>query len=342
MATIGAIVGACKQHLPELDRSDLLGATIVVASAPLVAGLGLYARRASLPLAKVPFTPRSHKLVFVHEYSMALSEAGFRAIRFTSWAAGTLLDRNSSDQLLVQGIFDDILSAASWGLGGISPDDVKSYKWEIITVRDAAPGAFACASGKVVITTGMLRLLRDRPGCIAHVIAHEVAHVLARHVSEKIAHMAAGNLAVLTAMVLADSASAADRNGVPYWEGSSDLARFAKYLPKVVGFIGLNALQRPHSRRAEWEADMAGLKLMALAGYDPADAAQAFRYMDEAHSTWETGDGWLPKALSLGSTHPRTLGRVEALEAEAEAMAAAGPEGLGRVCSQPPGYWGLM
>ena len=42
------------------------------------------------------------------------------------------------------------------------------------------------APGKIVVYTGLLRLLKGEPPLVATVMGHEVAHALARHGTEKV------------------------------------------------------------------------------------------------------------------------------------------------------------
>ncbi|KAG2483457.1 hypothetical protein HYH03_017640, partial [Edaphochlamys debaryana] len=118
--------------------------------------------------------------------------------------------------------------------------------------------------------------------------------------------------------------------------------------PEVVSLLNGLLLQLPFSRRAESEADLIGLKLMAVAGYDPAQAPRTFRLLEEAEHGRKRGllgglgalGSPVSKAASLGCTHPRSAHRVKALQAEVAAMEEAGPQGYHHVFTHP-GYWSL-
>ena len=58
---------------------------------------------------------------------------------------------------------------------------VQDLEWEFLVIEDEQENAFVVPGGKVVVYTGLLRLL-DTEAQLATVLAHEVGHVLARHV----------------------------------------------------------------------------------------------------------------------------------------------------------------
>jgi hypothetical protein len=58
--------------------------------------------------------------------------------------------------------------------------DRQGLDWEFVVIQKNEPNAMVLPGGKVVVYTGILRLL-DNDDELAGVLAHEVAHVLARH-----------------------------------------------------------------------------------------------------------------------------------------------------------------
>jgi hypothetical protein len=56
----------------------------------------------------------------------------------------------------------------------------QGLEWEFIVINEPIPNAFVLPGGKVVVYTGLLRLLSNEDE-LAGVLAHEVAHVVARH-----------------------------------------------------------------------------------------------------------------------------------------------------------------
>ncbi len=60
---------------------------------------------------------------------------------------------------------------------------VQNLKWEFAVIDEPdTPNAFVTPGGKVVVFTGLLKLLQMHDDEIAAVLGHEVAHVLARHI----------------------------------------------------------------------------------------------------------------------------------------------------------------
>lgn len=60
-------------------------------------------------------------------------------------------------------------------------DLLQGLDWEFLVVDENQENAFVVPGGKVVVYTGLIRMLADEEE-LATVLSHEVAHVLARHV----------------------------------------------------------------------------------------------------------------------------------------------------------------
>ena len=58
-------------------------------------------------------------------------------------------------------------------------------KWEFNVVEDKAVNAFCMPGGKIVVYTGLLKLVGSDAE-LATVISHEVSHAVARHSNERI------------------------------------------------------------------------------------------------------------------------------------------------------------
>lgn len=165
---------------------------------------------------------------------------------------------------------------------------LKDYKWDYNLVDDKTVNAWAMPGGKVVFYTGILPIADGETG-IAAIMGHEVAHALANHGQQR---MSAGliqqGLAVAGNIAITDEKS---RNAFNQYYG----------IGSTVGVM------LPFSRAHETEADKIGLILMAIAGYNPDEAAQLWKRM-KANSGGQAPPEFL-------STHPSNDRRIENLTA---------------------------
>ncbi len=172
---------------------------------------------------------------------------------------------------------------------------LKDYRWEYNLVQDDAVNAWCMPGGKIVFYTGILPITQTETG-IAVVMGHEVAHALADHGAQR---MSAGTLQQLGAV--AGNIAIKD-------EKSRGLFNQAYGVGSQVGIM------LPFSRSHESEADAIGLKIMAIAGYDPYEGANLWRRM-KANS----GGQAPPEILS---THPSNDTRIANLTKLAPAAVA--------------------
>jgi len=165
---------------------------------------------------------------------------------------------------------------------------LNDYKWDYNLVDDKTVNAWAMPGGKVVFYTGILPIADGETG-VAAIMGHEVAHALANHGQQR---MSAGliqqGLAVAGNIAITDEKS---RNAFNQYYG----------IGSTVGVM------LPFSRAHETEADKIGLILMAIAGYNPDEAAQLWKRM-KANSGGESPPEFL-------STHPSNDRRIENLKA---------------------------
>lgn len=166
---------------------------------------------------------------------------------------------------------------------------LEEYKWEYNLVQDEAVNAWCMPGGKIVVYTGLLPIAQDEAG-LAVVMGHEVAHALANHGQQR---MSAGQLQQLGAVA----------GSVAISEENQQIFQTAYGLGTQVGVM------LPFSRSHENEADKIGLTLMAIAGYDPDEAAELWRRMKA-----QSGGQSQPEFLS---THPSNDTRIQNLENEA-------------------------
>ena len=167
------------------------------------------------------------------------------------------------------------------------PGYLKDYKWEYNLVKDETVNAWCMPGGKIVFYTGILPICQDETG-IAVVMGHEVAHALADHGAQR---MSAGMLQQLGAV--AGNVAIKDPQ-------KRNIFNQAYGVGSAVGVM------LPFSRSHETEADRIGLQIMAIAGYDPAEAAELWKRM-KAQAKQAP-----PEFLS---THPSTDTRIKNLTA---------------------------
>ncbi|KZV86956.1 hypothetical protein EXIGLDRAFT_752543 [Exidia glandulosa HHB12029] len=176
----------------------------------------------------------------------------------------------------------------------------KQKEWTVHVIHEDVPNAFTTFGGHIVVHTGILPVARDDDG-LAAVVGHEIAHVVARHPSEKV------SLGKVVTVVM----GTLELLGVP---GAQLLTSI------ILTFL----VDLPNSRKAEYEADRIGMKLMARACFDPRAAPAMFARLGEAAKAF----GGLNNMEFL-QTHPLSQNRVQTLEALLpEAYAAQAENGL--------------
>ncbi len=167
---------------------------------------------------------------------------------------------------------------------------LEDYEWEFSLIKDdETVNAWAMPGGKIAFYTGIMPIAKHESG-VAAIMAHEVAHALADHGAQR---MSAAQLQQLGAV--AGSIAVSGRS-----ESTQQIFEQAYGVGTTVGVM------LPFSRSHETEADRIGLTLMALAGYEPMEAANLWRRMQEASSGQEP-----PEFLS---THPSSDRRIQNIE----------------------------
>jgi len=208
--------------------------------------------------------------------------------------------RGTDDARMVKTLGEEIVNSAERYLNANGYQGfMNDFQWEFNLVRDDQANAFAMPGGKVVIYTGIIDVAETRTG-LATVMAHEIAHALADHGAQR---MSAAQLQQLGAV--AGSVAVSGRS-----EQTQQIFAQAYGLGTSVGVM------LPFSRSHEAEADRIGLTMMAIAGYDPTEAADLWRRM-QANSGGQAPPEFL-------STHPSSQTRINNLTQWApEAIAEA-------------------
>lgn len=162
----------------------------------------------------------------------------------------------------------------------------KKFDWEFNLIEnDKTMNAFCLPGGKVAVYTGILPVAKNEAG-LAAIMGHEVAHAVLRHGAERMSQAIAVQL------------------GVAVTSLSFKNSKHRGLIAAAMG-IGLQyGVMLPYSRKHESEADKVGLRYMAKAGYDPAEAVELWQRMARS-------GGRPPELLS---THPDPLRRAKALK----------------------------
>lgn len=166
-------------------------------------------------------------------------------------------------------------------------DQLKGFAWEFNLVDDPTVNAFCMPGGKVIFYTGILKVAQNEDA-VAVIMGHEVAHALANHGGERMSQGLAAQGVMVGLDVALREKPAQTRN-------------------LLLGAAGAGAqvgLLLPFSRKHESEADEIGLYLMAMAGYNPNEAAPFWERMNKG------GGARPPEFLS---THPDPSKRSQKL-----------------------------
>ena len=170
--------------------------------------------------------------------------------------------------------------------------DADNYRWEFNLIADRQINAFCMPGGKIVVYEGILPIAKTDDQ-LATVISHEVAHAVAKHANERMSQQilkqyGAGALSLLLA---GKGGLTQQMGGILYDVGST-------------AFFTL-----PYSRKHEYEADIIGLYLMAIAGYDYNQAVQFWTNMaGDNKGKGQQSDFW--------STHPNDANRIKKIQEE--------------------------
>ncbi len=199
----------------------------------------------------------------------------------------------SSEAEMITRVGQRISSAAErWLDANGYPGYLKDYKWEYNLVNDETVNAWCMPGGKIVFYTGILPITQTETG-VAVVMGHEVAHALADHGAQR---MSAGMVQQIGAV--AGNVAIKDPE-------KRNMFNQAYGLGSTVGIM------LPFSRSHETEADRIGLQIMAIAGYNPDEAAELWKRMKA-----KSGGQAPPEFMS---THPSNDTRINNLSAWAPA-----------------------
>ncbi len=170
------------------------------------------------------------------------------------------------------------------------PAQYRNVRWETALFVEKEPNAFALPGGKVGVNSGIFTVAKNQDQ-LAAVIGHEIGHVISRHHEERMTRQVGASSLLQIAGALAGD------YGQLVTQGGSVLAQ--------TGFL------LPGSRTQESEADVVGQRLMAQAGFDPAQAVNLWQNMMAASGA--RSPQWL-------STHPDPANRIRELQRDTPAL----------------------
>ena len=194
----------------------------------------------------------------------------------------------TSDAEMIKRVGQRIAVAAErWLNANGNQGYLDDYKWEYNLVNDNTVNAWCMPGGKIVFYTGILPIAQNETG-IAAIMGHEVAHALANHGQQR---MSAGM--IQQGIALGGNILLADDKNIGLYNQAFGIAS------NVGGML-------PFSRSHESQSDEIGSTLMAIAGYNPDEAAELWKRM-KANSGGQAPPEFL-------STHPSNDTRISNLK----------------------------
>ena len=189
--------------------------------------------------------------------------------------AAVILEHTSSGadeevQALLDGIGQELAAAVR----------NKAHRFQMISVEEAHPIAFALPGGFIFVARSLVGLCDKARNEVAFVLAHEMAHVIRRHAIDRLLRQK---------VISAASLVSPGRVALTSW----------------IRQVGFQWLERAYSQDQEFEADELGVLLMRAAGFGPAGGIRLLERLGRLDRT--------PDPLELGpylSTHPSVEERV--------------------------------
>jgi len=198
------------------------------------------------------------------------------------------ISTDNTNTALVQKVGRNIANAVETYLKNNGyASELSTYSWEFNLVKSEEVNAFCMPGGKIVVYEGILPYTQNETG-LAVVLGHEVAHAVAKHANERMSNQMATQYGTAAVGAALGGASA----------GVQQAAAVAIGLGSQYGIL------LPYSRKQELEADKLGLIFMAMAGYDPGQAAAFWQRMSQQGA----------KSPEFMSTHPSDNTRIQQIQ----------------------------
>lgn len=191
--------------------------------------------------------------------------------------------RNRAEQEMVSRVGEELLAALDVQLAKQGRHNPYRDAFRFTLLADPQTvNAFALPGGQVFITAALFHAL-ETEGQLAGVLGHEVGHVIERH----------GNKRMAKEQLFQGLATAGGVAG-----GDQQSARMAQAAAQMVSM--------KYGRDDELESDKWGVRLTAMAGYDPRAMIGVMQVLDAA------SQGQSPPEFL--STHPKPANRVAYIE----------------------------
>lgn len=165
---------------------------------------------------------------------------------------------------------------------------LKNYDWDYQLIESEQVNAWCMPGGKIAFYTGILPIAANETG-VAAIMGHEVAHALANHGQQRMSRAYIQQGLALVGNVSFSN----DQQALEIFNQSFGI------VSQVGGML-------PFSRSDETQADEIGIRLMAIAGYNPDEAANLWKRM-KANSGAQS-------PLEFLSTHPSNDKRIANLK----------------------------
>ena len=199
----------------------------------------------------------------------------------------------TSDAKMIERVGQRIAVAAEkWLNANGQQGYLKDYKWEYKLIKSDQVNAWCMPGGKIAFYTGILPIAQNETG-VAAIMGHEVAHALANHGQQR---MSKGMLQQLGGVGVALATNNKDPRTRQIWA-------------QAYGIGTTVGVMLPFSRNHEMQSDQYGQLLMAIAGYNPDEAAELWKRMKA-----KSGGQGPPQFLS---THPSPDTRIAELQKNA-------------------------
>lgn len=237
----------------------------------------------------VPITGRKRLSLVGDSQVLAMSQTQYQGFVTQARSQGVL----RQDQRVTDICYRLIRAADSYLRSNGQADLLREMSWEVNVVESNQINAFCMPGGKIVVYTGLIKMIgasRSADAELAAVLGHEISHALAKHSSERLStSMASGMVGSLLGSVIGSkSQTLAEVFNLAYGLGEK-------------GFVAM-----PFARKQEYEADLMGLTLMSLAGFDPRSAVTLWEKMERS-----SGGG---NKSEFFSTHPSEGNRIRAIQ----------------------------